>query len=71
MRLISVYGDYQSLLTLISHVTLCEDEQDRNIWRWNSLRKFTVQSFYLWLDIGGVISKDFDIIWYFKIPLKI
>jgi zinc-binding in reverse transcriptase len=27
--------------------------------------------FYLWLDNGGVISKDFDIIWHSKIPLKI
>jgi hypothetical protein len=36
----------------------------------DSLGKFTVRSVYLWLDNGGVISKDFDIIWYSKIPLK-
>jgi zinc-binding in reverse transcriptase len=66
-----VYREYQSMLALLSNVTLCEAEMDKIVWRHNSTGRFTIHFFYLWLDNGGVISKDFDIIWHTKIPLKI
>jgi zinc-binding in reverse transcriptase len=30
-----------------------------------------MHSFYEWLDFGGVVSQEYDIVWKSKIPLKI
>jgi zinc-binding in reverse transcriptase len=40
-------------------------------WRWHKLGLFSVHSFYKWLDFGGIINSEFDIVWGSKIPFKI
>lgn len=40
-------------------------------WRWSYVDKFTVHSFYQWLEFGGIKNTEFNSIWLFKLSLKI
>jgi hypothetical protein len=35
---------------------------DFPIWRWSASSKLSVHSIYEWLDFGGIISNEYDII---------
>jgi zinc-binding in reverse transcriptase len=42
-----------------------------SIWRWSVSGIFSVHSFYEWLDFGGIINNEYDIVWKSDIPFKI
>jgi zinc-binding in reverse transcriptase len=66
--LLQEWNAFSSELAIVS---LYPSILDINIWRWTVASIFTVHSLYEWLDFGGVISHEFDIIWKSKIPLKV
>ena len=47
------------------------DRKDRLFWRWDGQGRFTVHSFYKWLEFGGIRNRDYDTVWKVKIPFKI
>jgi zinc-binding in reverse transcriptase len=46
-------------------------QNDICVWRWHSSGLFSVRSFYEWLDFGGVVSQEYDIVWKSEISFKI
>jgi hypothetical protein len=54
--------EFQHLVLLTSHISLTIDVEDQICWRWNVTGQFTVHSLYVWLNNGGVFSKDSIII---------
>jgi zinc-binding in reverse transcriptase len=63
--------EMENLLSITASITLLPAQVDLIKWRWSKDGIFTVHSFYLWLNDGGLLSKDFETVWHSKIPLKI
>ena len=63
--------EWVTLINELSSINLIRDKLDVLHWRWNATGRFTVHSFYTWLEYGGVKKKYFDTIWKAKIPFKI
>jgi zinc-binding in reverse transcriptase len=63
--------EMDNLLGITASVVLLPDQVDLIKWRWSKDKKFTVHSFYLRLNDGGLLSKDFETVWHSKIPFKI
>jgi zinc-binding in reverse transcriptase len=63
--------EWINLHNLVGILHLNPLENDICVWRWHSSGFFSVHSFYEWLDFGGVVSQEYDIVWKSKIPLKI
>jgi zinc-binding in reverse transcriptase len=55
----------------VSNVQLISEKENKIIWRWNTSGVFTVHSFYIWLNDGCTLSKDYHILRHSKLPLKI
>jgi hypothetical protein len=54
--------DFHQLLLVVSNVQLNTETEDQISWRWNNSSVFTVHSFYMWLNDGGTLSKDNNIL---------
>ena len=63
--------EWYSLVSQMRVVHLDIDETDTLSWRWNTNGRFTVNSFYSWLEYGGIQNVTFNTIWKAKIPFKI
>jgi zinc-binding in reverse transcriptase len=59
------------MLRILGSFSLQPLKNDLFHWRWHNSGLFLVHYFYEWLDFGGVINTEFDVIWKSKIPLKI
>jgi zinc-binding in reverse transcriptase len=69
-------GDYlvnwNQLVQHVGSFTIYPLDSDINRWRRHSSSIFfSVHSFYQWLDFGGVINSDYDVVGNSKIPFKI
>jgi hypothetical protein len=51
-----------SLYTTLSDITLSTTD-DHILWRWNTFGQFTTNSYYTWLEFGGVRDPSFQKIW--------
>jgi hypothetical protein len=63
--------EWDALLQFLSTFKPDPHNKDHLLWRWSNSGKFTVKSFYQWLEFGGMVNHDFDTIWEAKIPWKI
>ena len=63
--------EWVTLINELSSIHLIRDKLDILHWRWNANGRFSVHSFYTWLEYGGLKNRDFDTIWKAKIHFKI
>ena len=71
-QLTGIYREeWLSLKQKFLHFTLSSNLEDKLIWRWATDARFTVHSFYKWLEYGGIPNTEFEILWKSHIPLKI
>ena len=66
-----LYSEWHNLLTHLQNFVPNLTMPDTLYWRWSSVGKFTVHSFYQWLEFGGIKNITFKTIWLSKMPLKI
>ena len=55
----------------LGRMQIFRDRNDKLFWRWDGQGKFTVHSFYKWLEFGGIRNRDYDTVWKVNIPFKI
>jgi hypothetical protein len=65
------FHEWHNLLSHLNNCRLNPLLNDTLLWRWSSIGKFTVHSYYMWLEYGGIPNFEFTFIWSSKIPLKI
>jgi hypothetical protein len=62
-QLIGIYlQDWNDLFNHFSNLSLSPSLPNTCVWRWHPSGIFSVHSFYEWLDFGGVINHEYDII---------
>ena len=64
-------NDWTALSSLLHDCNPDSSLADSLLWRWSSNGTFSVHSYYLWLEYGGMVNTEFTAIWSSKIPLKI
>jgi hypothetical protein len=56
------FHEWQKMLHILGSFSLQPLKNDFFHWRWHNSGLFSVHSFYEWLDFGGVINTEFDVI---------
>lgn len=63
--------EWHSLHTQLINCTPNPSISDTLSWRWSNIGAFSVHSFYLWLEYGGIKNSTYTTILLSKMPLKI